>query len=169
MGNLALIQFTPTLVMNMITLLVLFLILRKFFWKKLRAFMVAREKKVTDAFDNAAKVNKEAERKLEAYNKKLTDIEDERTEILKESKRKADDQAKSIIEDANEKAHHIIAQAEKEIEREKTEAIDDMREQIALLSVMAAEQILEKNINAKEQQHIIDNIIEEAGKSKWSH
>lgn len=169
MGNLNLIQFTPTLFMNMITLLVLFLILRKFFWQKLRDFMLARQQKVTDAFANADKVNAEADQKLANYNAKLSEIEQERTEILKESKRKADTQAKQIIDEANEKAHHIVMEAQKEIEREKARAMDDMKQQIALLSVYAAEQIIDKNIDAKEQQHIIDDIIEEAGKSTWTH
>ena len=168
MGNLQLIQFTPTLAMNMITLLVLFLILRKFFFEKIRNFMLAREQRVRDSFDNAEKVNAEAENKLEVYNDKITGLEQERADILKDSKRKADDQAKQIIDEATEKAHHIIMDAEKEIERERTMAIDDMKEQIAVLSVYAAEKILEKEIDAKEQQNIIDGIIEEAGNNKWT-
>lgn len=168
MGHLALIEFTPTLAMNMVTLLVLFLILRKFFFQKVRNFMLAREQKVKDSFDNADKMTAEAESKLEAYNVKLLSIEQERADILKDSKKKADDQAKAIIDEANEKAHRRIMDAEKEIERERSLAMDDMKEQIALLSVYAAEKILEKEINAKEQQNIIDGIIEEAGKTKWT-
>jgi F-type H+-transporting ATPase subunit b len=154
--------------MNMITLLVLFLILKKFFFEKVRNFMLAREQKVKDSFTNAEKVNAEAERKLNEYNAKIESIEQERTDILKESKHKADDQAKKIIDEAQEKAHRIIMDAENEIEREKNAAIDDMKEQIALLSVYAAEKIIEKQIDAKEQQHIIDGIIEEVDKSKWT-
>lgn len=168
MGNFELISFGPTLAMNMITLLVLFLILKKFFFEKVRNFMLARQQKVTDSFANAEKVTQEADKKLETYNNKLLSIEQERTDILKESKRKADDQAKAIIDEANEKAHKIMMDAEKEIEREKANAMDDMKEQIALLSVYAAEQIIEKQIDAKEQQSIIDNIIEEAGKTTWT-
>ena len=168
MGNFELIQFTPTLAMNMITLLVLFLILKKFFFEKVRNFMVAREQKVKDSFSNAEKVNEEAERKLDTYNKKLAGIEQERTDLLKDSKKQADGQAKRIIDEANEKAHQVIMEAQKEIEREKANAMDDMKQQIALLSVYAAEQIINKQLDAKDQQNIIDNIIEEAGKSTWT-
>ena len=168
MGNLGLIEFTPTFFMNMLTLLILFLILKKFFFEKVRNFMLAREQKIKDSFDNADKINAEAENKLEVYNDKIVGIEQERSDILKESKKKADDQAKQIIDEASEKAHRIIMDAEKEIERERTNAMDDMKEQIALLSVYAAEKILEKQIDAKEQQNIIDGIIEEAGNTKWT-
>lgn len=169
MGNLSLIEFTPTLVMNMITLLALFLILKIFFFDKVRKFMLARQQKITDAFDNADRVNVEAQKKLDGYQTKLEQIQQERTDILKESKSKADTQAKQIIDEATERAHHIVMEAEKEVEREKARAMDDMKQQIALLSVYAAEQIIDKNIDANEQQHIIDGIIEEAGKSTWNH
>lgn len=168
MGNFGLIEFTPTLAMNMITLLVLFLILKKFFFEKVRNFMLAREQKVKDSFDNADKINTEAERKLQTYSDRIASIEQERTDILKDSKRQADDQAKQIIDEASEKAHRMIMDAQNEIERERAMAMDDMKEQIALLSVYAAEKIMEKQIDAKEQQTIIDNIIEEAGNNKWT-
>ncbi len=168
MNNLSLIEFTPSLAMNMVTLLVLFLILKKFFFEKVRKFMLAREQKVKDSFDNAERVNEEADRKLTAYNDKIASIEQERAQILKDSKKRADDQAKEIVDDANEKAHRIIMEAEQAIERERAAAMDGMKEQIALLSVYAAEKIIEKNIDAKEQQTIIDNVIEEAGRSQWT-
>lgn len=168
-SNLSLIEFTPTLFMNMITLLVLFLILRKFFWQKLRDFMLARQQKITDSFDNAAKVNEEAEQKLVDYSIKLESIADERTKILKEAKNKADIQAKEIIDDASEKAHRLVMEAQKEIEREKAHAMDDMKQQIALLSIYAAEQIIDKSLDPKDQQQIIDGIIEEAGRTTWNH
>lgn len=167
MGNLGLIQFTPTLAMNMVTLIVLFLILKKVFFEKVHNFMMAREQKVKDSFDNAERINFEAEQKLDRYNEKLEDIEIERTEILKEAKKKADIQAKEIVDAADDKAHQMIMDAQKEIQREKLSAIQDMKEQIAVLSVYAAEQIIEKKIDSKEQQHIIDEIIEEAGNSQW--
>lgn len=130
--------------------------------------MLAREQKVKDSFDNADKVNVEAERKLQTYSDRIASIEQERTDILKDSKRQADDQAKKIIDEASDKAHHMIMEAQSEIERERAMAMDDMKEQIALLSVYAAEKIMEKQIDAKEQQTIIDNIIEEAGNNKWT-
>ena len=162
-----LIGFDWTLIMNMITVVVLFLILRKFFFEKVHNFITARQTAVQDSFDNAEAINRKAEEKLKAYNLKMADIEIERREIIKNAKLKADSQANDIIEEAGKKAADILAKARVEIEKEKAQAILDMKNQIVMLSLMAAEKIIEKDLELEGQDAFIDKIIEQAGTSKW--
>ena len=153
--------------MNWVTVLVLFLILKKFFFEKVHNFIQARENAVKDVFDNAEAVNRKADEKLEAYNKKIANVENEGREIIKNAKLKADRQANDIIDEANKKAEAILAKANSEIEREKVQAINDMKSQIVTLSLMAAEKIMEKDIEVTGQEAIVDKIIEQAGTTGW--
>lgn len=164
-----LISFNWTLVMNLVTLLVLYLILKKFFFEKIHNFILAREQSVQDSFDNAEHVNELASQKLDEYNLQLAGIDAERREIIKESKARADARAKEIVDEANRKASDIILQAEKEVERERAKAMEDMREQVASLALLAAEKIIEKQLDHKEQDVIINGIIEQAGQTEWKH
>jgi F-type H+-transporting ATPase subunit b len=164
-----LISFGPTLLMNLVTLIVLFLILKKFFFEKVRNFMEAREQTVRDAFDNADHVNKLADEKLGEYREKLSEIEAKGREVIRESKLKADTRAQEIIDEAGRKASDMILQAEREVDRIKLRAVEDMKEQIASLAVYAAEKILEREIDHKGQADIIDSIIDQAGISQWKH
>jgi F-type H+-transporting ATPase subunit b len=164
-----LIHFGPTLLMNLVTLIVLFLILKKFFFEKVRNFIKAREQSVQDTFDNAAHVNKLADEKLQEYNGQLAEIDAKSREAIKESKQRADARAQEIFDDANRRASEMILQAEREIEREKLKAVDDMRDQIASLAIYAAERILEKELDSSRHMAIIDSIIEQAGNSGWKH
>jgi F-type H+-transporting ATPase subunit b len=164
-----LIDFGPTLLMNLVTLVVLYLILKKFFFEKVRGFVQSREQTVKDSFDNAEHVNRLADEKLREYNEQLSQIDAKRRETIREGKERADARAKDILEDANRKASDLIAQAEREIEREKTKAIGEMRDQIASLAVYAAEKILEKELDTNAQAAIIDNVIAQAGSSGWNH
>ena len=156
-----------TLIMNWVTLLVLFLILKKFFFEKVRNFIAARERAIQDAYDNAEITNNKADMKLEAYKKRIADVEGEGREIIKKAKEKADGQANDIIDAANKKAEEIMVKAKNEIEREKAQAIVDMKGQIAMYAVMAAEKIVEKELEVEGQDAFIDKIIEQAGTSKW--
>ncbi|MDR0851409.1 MAG: F0F1 ATP synthase subunit B [Clostridiales Family XIII bacterium] len=167
MHSAPLISFNWTLVMVLITFLVLYFILKKFFFEKVRAFMLAREQKVTDAFDNADAVSRVAEERLETYNLKLADIESERREVLREAKLQADENAREIIRNAEAQASKILTQAEKDILREREHALQDMRDQIAMLSIYAAEKILEQKLDAGQQQTIINKALENAGNSNW--
>ena len=162
-----LIAFNWTLVMQWVTVLVLFLILKKFFFEKVHNFIIARESTITDAFNNAEAINRKADEKLDSYNKRIANIESEGREIIKKAKLKADSQANDIIVDANKKAEDILAKARDEIEREKAQALTDMRHQIVTLSLMAAEKILEKDLEVTGQDALVDKIIEQAGTSGW--
>jgi F-type H+-transporting ATPase subunit b len=155
--------------MNLVTLVVLYLILKKFFFEKVRDFVQAREQTVKDSFDNAEHVNKLADEKLREYKEQLSQIEATSREAVKESKLRADARAQEILEEANRKASELIAQAEREIEKEKLKAIGEMRDQIASLAVYAAEKILEKELDMTAHIGLIDNVIEQAGSSGWKH
>ena len=63
----------------------------------------------------------------------------------------------------------IKEQALSDIEREKMMALADVREQIAELSMLAAEQILEKEISLEGQDQIIDSVLEKAGAGTWQN
>lgn len=61
----------------------------------------------------------------------------------------------------------MIRQTEAEIERLKKKALEDMKEEIGMLAIFAAEKILEKQLDHQEQQAVIGRIIDEAGNAKW--
>jgi F-type H+-transporting ATPase subunit b len=164
-----LIDFGPTLLMNLVTLIVLYLILKKFFFEKVRDFVQAREQSVRDTFDNAEHVNKLADEKLREYNEQLAQIDARSREAVKESKQRADARAQEILNEAHRKAGEMLAQAEREIEREKLRSVGEMRDHIASLALYAAEKILEKELDPAAQTAIIDGVIEQAEHSTWTH
>jgi F-type H+-transporting ATPase subunit b len=162
-----LISFNWTLVMVLVTFLVLYLILKKYFFEKVRNFMQARAQKITDAFDNAEELTHVAENRLAAYNEQLDSIEHERREILSAAKLTADERSKEIIREAEEKATELLITARSEIELEKDRALQDMREQVAMLAVYAAEKIIEQKLDVPAQQAIVNGVIDQAGRSGW--
>ena len=60
--------------------------------------------------------------------------------------------------------------AEKEIKRQKEKALVEMKEEVGMLAVMAAEKIMEKDLEkTDEQKQIVDKIIKGAGTSEWQN
>ncbi len=165
-----LISFNWTLLMQLVTVFVLYIILRKFFFEKVHDFVQKRESTVKEAFDSAEATNRKADEKLEAYSIKIAQIESEGREIIRESKLKADEKAKEIIDEANTKANEIMMRAEKEIKRQKEKALVEMKEEVGMLAVMAAEKIMEKDLEkTDEQKQIVEKIIKGAGTSEWQN
>lgn len=149
--------------------LILILILGKFLYKPFLGILEKRKQTIEDAFTNADATNRKADEKYEAYTKKLARAEAESREIIKNARLKADDHANMIVEEAKAEAARIKLQAEKEAVREKEKALREVREQIGQLAILAAEQILEKEVAAEGQEEIIDRVLEKAGTSQWQN
>ena len=149
--------------------IILVLILGKFLYKPFLGILDKRKQTIEDAFTNAEATNRKADEKYEAYTKKLARAEAESREIIKNARLKADDHANMIVEEAKAEAARIKLQAEKEAVREKEKALREVREQIGQLAILAAEQILEKEVAAEGQDEIIDRVLEKAGTSQWQN
>jgi F-type H+-transporting ATPase subunit b len=103
------------------------------------------------------------------YSKRIANVEEEGREIIKASKQQADAQAQIIIDEARQQASEIIAKAERTIEQEKAQAMEEMRKEIASIAMLAAEQIVGREIDNVGQDAIIDQAIEKARSAKWQN
>lgn len=153
----------------MINFLILVGVLTKFLYKPFLNVLEERKKKIQDAFDSAELINRRADEKMANYTERIANVEEEGREIIKEAKQRAEVQAAEIIKEANEKAQNMIANAERQIELEKQKAVDDMKQQVAALAMMAAEKIVEHDIAQTGQEKIVDEIIEQAGSGQWQN
>ncbi|MCI5897841.1 MAG: F0F1 ATP synthase subunit B [Firmicutes bacterium] len=164
-----LIEFNWTLVMVWVTVLVLYLILKRNFFDKINNFITARQEGIQKQFDEAEQSIADANAMMAEYKERIANVESEGREIIADARERADMQAKKILNEANVKATAMLEQATNEIEREKSKAVAEMKQYIADLAICAAEQILEKQIDAKGQAEIVDRIIEQAGNSQWQN
>ena len=164
-----LIEINWSIIMIWITVIVLFLVLKKFFFEKVKNFMETRSNSIQDAFDSAEAVNRRADEKMQNYTKRIANVESEGREIIRDAKIKADAQAREIIEDANKQATEILNKAEKNIEREKQKAMEEMRKEVAALAMLAAERIVEREIQNIGQDEIVDEVINKARSTGWQN
>ena len=158
-----LIEINWSIIMIWITVIVLFLVLKKFF------FMETRSNSIQDAFDSAEAVNRREDEKMQNYTKRIANVEAEGREIIRDAKIKADAQAREIIEDANKQATEIMNKAERNIEREKQKAMEEMRKEVAALAMLAAERIVEREIQNIGQDEIVDEVINKARSTGWQN
>ena len=164
-----LIEFNWTSLMIVINLFILYIILKKYFWEKIRQFMLDRENAVRDAFDSAEAMNKRADEKMRNYSARIANVEEEGREIIRQAKQQADAQAQDILAEARQQASDMIAKAEKNIELEKAKAMEEMRQEIGTLALMAAEKIVGREIDAVGQEAIIDDVINQARSGGWQN
>ncbi len=154
-------------VFYLINFLILVGLLGKFLYRPFLDMLETRKQSIRDALDNAEMTNRRADQKMEDYNRKIAKVEEEGRDIIKEAKIRAESQAADIIDEAHAKADAMIHSAEKQIERERQKALDDMKQQVAVLALLAAEKIVERSVAQVGQEQIVDEIIEQAGTRQW--
>ena len=163
------IELNWSFLMILINVAILYFILKRFFWEKVRTFMLDRQAAVQDAFDSAEAINRRADEKMQNYSRRIANVEEESREIIRNAKARAEAQAKDIVENAHKEASDIIAKAERTIEIEREKATAEMRQEIAALAIMAAEQIVEKEISSTGQEAIVDEVINKARRTGWQN
>ena len=163
------IELKWSFLMILINVAILYFILKRFFWEKVRTFMLDRQAAVQDAFDSAEAINRRADEKMQNYSRRIANVEEESREIIRNAKARAEAQAKDIVENAHKEASDIIAKAERTIEIEREKATAEMRQEIAALAIMAAEQIVEKEISSTGQEAIVDEVINKASSTGWQN
>ena len=147
------------LIFSVITVLVLILILKHFFFEKVKKFMDERKAQVAEQFQKADEAENQARKKLDKYNKILAGAEKEKRTIIAGAMENAKIQADSVLDEARKEAADIREKSRIQIEREKVAARKEIHNEASELAVQVAEKILENKLDADAQASVIDEII----------
>ena len=142
------------MLISICNLLIIFLIIKKFLFKPVKAAMDKRQAAVDKQYDDAAKAKSDAESSRSAWEAKLATADDTADGIIRDAEKSAKLRGENVIADAKEKADDIIRRAEKDIKKE-----------IADVSVALTGKLLEKEISEDDQRRLIDSFIGEIGEN----
>lgn len=131
---------------------------------------------ITNMVEERKKFIDESLQKAHEANERLAGIEEESKRIIEEARagqaeilRQAKQTGDSIIEDARKKAQaegaKLLQDAKAQIATEKENALRDIRETVADLSLVIAEKVVRQKLSQdKEQQRLIEQLLDEAYK-----
>ena len=143
--------------------LVLLFILGKFAWPAILTAVKARNESIRNALAAADRA-KEEMAQLQSDNEKiLAEAKAERDAMMREAKTMKDKLIAEAKEKASEEADKLVKSARESIQSDKAAALNDMKEQMATLSVDIAEKILRMKLEgSKAQKELVDKLINEA-------
>jgi F-type H+-transporting ATPase subunit b len=142
------VSITGTLIVQMIVFAILVWFTMKFVWPPITAALDERAKKIAEGLSAADKAKADLAVANKRVEEQLSAARDDAAKRLADAERLA----QSMVEDAkvraSEEAAKIIAAAKAEAEQEIVKAREALRDQVAVLAVKGAEQILRKEVNA---------------------
>ena len=140
----------------------LLLLLKKFAWKPILDAVNEREKSIKDSLSAAEKARDDMEA-VQADNKRiLKEARAERDALLAEAKTASVQIVNQAKEDAKAAADKITAQAQETIQNEKIAAINELKGQVASLSIDIAEKVLQTELKDKAtQEQLVAQLVNE--------
>ena len=136
-----------TLLGQLISLFIFVWFCMKYVWPPIMQALQEREQRIADGLEAAAA----GQEKLALADQRMTELVDEgkqqANEIITQAQKRGDD----ILEDAKRAARvegeRLVEAARAEIARERTEAREQLRQEVAALAVLGAEQILMREVD----------------------
>lgn len=154
------------MVVMLVFFLLLLVLLRKFAWGPLMGVMEEREKYVANEIEVAEKNRREAEEAAAEATKQLNQTREEAQKMIEDARETAVEQEKNIVAVARQEADRLKTAAQADIENEKEKAVQALQDKVASLSVLIASKVIEKEINAQDQEQLINEFIKEVGEEQ---
>lgn len=137
-------------------------ILKKFAWVPILKALKDREKSIADALNTAEKARKEVAGLKASNDQIIAEARKEKDLILKEARDMKDRLISDAKVQANLEAQKSIEYARQQINAEKISAINDIREQVADLSILIAEKVIRKELeNPQEQEKLVEDLLKD--------
>ncbi|ADY57538.1 ATP synthase F0 subcomplex B subunit [Syntrophobotulus glycolicus DSM 8271] len=159
----ALIGFDYTLPAQMLSFLILVYILAKFAWRPLMDMMEKRRQFIEDNLSRAENERKEAEKIKKEYQEEMRKARQEAQEIINKATKISEERASEILAEARIDSEKTKQAALADIQRERDNAVLEVKAQVADMSVAVAEKILRAKLNLEGQETLIDQFIQEVG------
>lgn len=141
-------NLNATLLAQIVVFAILWWFTMKFVWPPIAKALDERAQKIADGLAAADKAKSELASANARVEQELAQSRNETATRLADAERRA----QSIIDEAKaratEEGNKIIAAARAEAEQQAVQAREALREQVAVLAVKGAEQILRKEVNA---------------------
>ncbi len=140
-----------------ITFSIVLFLLSKFAWKPILQSIKDREDSINSALGAADDARKAMESLKSDNQKLLNEARAERDKMLKEASDMKDQIIAKATKDAKDVGDKLITSAKEAIEKEKLNALNELKTQVAVLSVDMAEKILRKKMEDRSQQESFVN------------
>jgi F-type H+-transporting ATPase subunit b len=156
------------MVWTIVVFLISLFILRKWVFPLIGEALDKRAKAIEGEIDSAAELRKEADKVLEEYRERLKEARAQSEDMVK----RARETGESHEHEARERGQEILAEAARKAERDidaaTKRALDDIRREVADLTIMATEKVVRKTLDDADQRRLVEEALSEVDFSSLS-
>jgi F-type H+-transporting ATPase subunit b len=136
-------------------------ILYKVAFPRIAEALDRRQRAIEESIDTAERTRHEADDLLAEYRERLTAARGQADEIVARA-RKAAEQAEADATAAGKaRREELLEQARRDIQTETRRAIQEIRAEVADLTILATEKVTRKTLTTEDQRRLVDEAVAE--------
>jgi F-type H+-transporting ATPase subunit b len=136
-------------------------LLNKLVFPRIAEALDRRRKAIEDSIEAAARAKQEADALLEEYRARLREAREQAEQITARARKAADALADEAKAHANRQREELLAATRRDIEAETRRALDEIRKEVATLTVIATEKVTRKSLTPDDHRRLIEEALHE--------
>ncbi|MGT2744035.1 F0F1 ATP synthase subunit B [Streptococcus phocae subsp. phocae] len=147
------------------SVLVLYLLIRKYAWGAISGLLEERAAKIAKDIETAETARQTAETLAQKREHELAGAKEEASKIITDAKEVGQSQGDKLVAEATDEASRLKQKALTDIEQSKSEAISAVKSDMSDLTVLLAEKIMGANLDKEAQSRLIDSYLDDLGEA----
>lgn len=157
-----LIQVIPGLMIwTVLCFLVTFFVLKRFAFGAIQKIIDERRQRIREALEEADKARAEARKMLEEHRAMMAEARGKAEEILANARQVAESQGKRMRDELEVDRRRRIEETTKQIEAEAARALEAIRAEVAVLTVIATQKVTGKVLDQADHKRLIEDAVRE--------
>lgn len=149
------------MIWTLITFVILLVVLKKFAFGPIQNLIDQRREAIAESIGAAEETRREAERLLAEYRESIANAKHEAEEIIDRAHKVGETTKADIVDEAREQAQKEVEDARGQIQRETRKAIQELKDEVADLAILAAGKVTSKSINKEDHLRLVDEALSE--------
>ncbi len=150
-----------TMLVQLCSTLVLFLLCKKLLWKPARDILAKRRDKMNENLMSSQKLREDASVELDKAKEELEHARNRSGEIVESARKEAENLRAEIVNKANSEASAKLALADKEIEQKERDAQDRIHDEMVDVAMAAVSKLMQDKATTSDDKKAIEDFIGE--------
>jgi F-type H+-transporting ATPase subunit b len=136
-------------------------VLKRYAFGPVQKLIDDRRDRIRQSIEEADRAREEARSLLEEHRALIGQAKSQSEEILAEARKVADSQRERLRGEIEEDRQRRLEETQRQIDQATTQALGEIRREVASLSLLAAEKITRKTLTDADQQRLVDEALSE--------
>ncbi|GAI44678.1 unnamed protein product [marine sediment metagenome] len=152
----------PTLLAQIINFTILLGLLYLVAYKPIMRMFDERSRKIKESMEQTEFIKEQAAQAEEEVKKQLEAAGRQGQEVIARAVRTGEEVRQEAQQEARRDAESLIIRARMEIQRERDDAIDELRKEFADLTILAASKVIDRSLDKEAHRRLIDKVLKES-------